>query len=63
MTMKKRSKRTAVLSAVFTFLLIPSVFAAEAMPIDLQTAIDKAFASHADIKKGGVCHGCGAGKL
>lgn len=51
MTMKKRSKGTAVLSAVFTFLLIPSVFAAEAMPIDLQTAIDKAFASHADIKK------------
>lgn len=50
MMMKKSSKRTAFLSALFTLLLIPEALAAEALPIDLQTAIDKAFASHANIK-------------
>ena len=51
MTMKKYAARTALLSALFTVLLAPGAFAQEAMPIDLQTAISKAFASHADIKK------------
>ena len=51
MTTKKNAARTALLSALFTALLVPSAFAGEGMPIDLQTAIAKAFASHADIKK------------
>ena len=51
MTMKKNAGRTALLSALFTVLLAPGAFAQEALPIDLQTAISKAFASHADIKK------------
>ena len=51
MTTKKNVARTALLSALFTALLVPSAFAGEGMPIDLQTAIAKAFASHADIKK------------
>jgi len=51
MTMKKNTARTALLSALFTALLVPGVYAQEALPINLQTAIDKAFASHADIKK------------
>lgn len=51
MIMQKSSKRTALLSALFTLLLIPEALAADALPIDLQTAIDKAFASHANIKK------------
>lgn len=51
MMIKKSSKRTALLSALFALLLVPKAFAADVLPIDLQTAIDKAFASHADIKK------------
>ena len=51
MTTKKNAARTALISALFTALLVPSAFAGEGMPIDLQTAIAKAFASHADIKK------------
>lgn len=51
MTMKKNAARTALLSTLFAVLLAPGAFAREAMPIDLQTAISKAFASHADIKK------------
>lgn len=51
MTTKKNVACTALLSALFTALLVPSAFAGEGMPIDLQTAIAKAFASHADIKK------------
>ena len=51
MTTKKNAARTALLSALFTALLVPSAFAGEGMPIDLQTAIAKAFTSHADIKK------------
>ena len=50
MTTKKNAARTALISALFTALLVPSAFAGEGMPIDLQTAIAKAFASHADIK-------------
>ena len=51
MTTKKNVARTALLSALFTALLVPCAFAKEGMPIDLQTAISKAFATHADIKK------------
>lgn len=51
MAKKKNAVRTALLSALFTALLAPAAFAQDALPIDLQTAIDKAFASHADIKK------------
>ena len=51
MAKKKNAVRTALLSALFTALLTPAAFAQDALPIDLQTAIDKAFASHADIKK------------
>ena len=47
----KETARTALLSALFTALLVPCAFAQETLPIDLQTAIDKAFATHADIKK------------
>ena len=47
----KKTARTALLSALFTVLLAPGAFAEGVMPIDLQTAIDKAFATHADIKK------------
>jgi len=47
----KKTARTALLSALFTVLLVPGVFAEETMKVDLQTAIDKAFATHADIKK------------
>ena len=47
----KKTARTALLSALFTALLAPSAFAEGTMPIDLQTAIAKAFATHADIKK------------
>ncbi|MBR4909133.1 MAG: TolC family protein [Acidaminococcaceae bacterium] len=47
----KKTARTALLSALFTALLVPAAFAQETLPIDLQTAIDKAFATHADIKK------------
>ena len=47
----KKTARTALLSALFTALLVPCAFAQETLPIDLQTAIDKAFATHADIKK------------
>ena len=48
----KNTARTALLGALFTLLLVPGAFAQEkTLPIDLQTAIDKAFATHADIKK------------
>ena len=47
----KNTARTALLSALFTVLLVPGAFAQDALPIDLQTALDKAFATHADIKK------------
>ena len=47
----KRTARTALLGALFTVLLVPDAFAQKTLPIDLQTAIDKAFATHADIKK------------
>ena len=47
----KKTARTALLGALFTVLLVPGAFAQGTLPIDLQTAIDKAFASHADIKK------------
>jgi len=47
--MKKCSKRGIVLGALLTLLAAPQAFADEAMPIDLQTAISKAFATHADI--------------
>ena len=47
----KNTARTALLGALFTLLLVPGAFAQETVPIDLQTAIDKAFATHADIKK------------
>ena len=47
----KKTARTALLSALFTVLLVPGAFAQGTFPIDLQTAIDKAFATHADIKK------------
>jgi hypothetical protein len=54
-----KSSRSLVLGALFTMLLVPQAFAAGAMPIDLQTAIDKAFATHPDIKiaeyNAGVC--------
>ena len=40
-----------MLGALFTLLLVPGAFAQETLPINLQTAIDKAFATHADIKK------------
>ena len=48
---KKRTTRTVLLSALFTVLLVPGAFAEGTMKIDLQTALDKAFATHADIKK------------
>ncbi len=51
MIKRKQAGRTALLSALFVALMAPSAFAAESLPINLQTAIDKAFASHADIKK------------
>ena len=47
----KKTARTALLSALFTALLAPAAFAEGTMQIDLQTAITKAFATHADIKK------------
>ncbi|MER2139441.1 MAG: TolC family protein, partial [Succiniclasticum sp.] len=47
----KKAARTALLSALFTVLLTPAAFAEGTLQIDLQTAIDKAFATHADIKK------------
>ena len=47
----KKTARTALLSALFTALLVPGAFAEKSLPIDLQTAIDKAFKTHADIKK------------
>ena len=47
----KKTARTALLSALLTVLLVPGAFAQETLSIDLQTAIDKAFATHADIKK------------
>ena len=47
----KKTARTALLSALFTVLLAPGAFAEKSLPIDLQTAIDKAFKTHADIKK------------
>ena len=47
----KKTARTVLLSALFTVLLAPGAFAEGTMQIDLQTAIDKAFATHADIKK------------
>ena len=47
----KKTARTALLSALFTALLAPAAFAEGTMKIDLQTALDKAFATHADIKK------------
>jgi len=47
----KKTARTVLLSALFTALLAPSAFAEGTMQIDLQTAIAKAFATHADIKK------------
>ena len=47
----KNTARTALLGALFTLLLVPGAFARETLPIDLQTAINKAFATHADIKK------------
>jgi outer membrane protein TolC len=47
----KKTARTALLSALFTALLAPAAFAEGTLPIDLQTAIAKAFATHADIKK------------
>ena len=46
----KKTARTALLSALFTVLLAPGAFAEKSLPIDLQTAIDKAFKTHADIK-------------
>jgi outer membrane protein TolC len=46
----KKTARTALLSALFTALLAPAAFAEGTLPIDLQTAIDKAFATHASIK-------------
>ena len=46
----KKTAHTALLSALFTALLTPAAFAESTMAIDLQTAIDKAFATHADIK-------------
>ena len=51
MKTKKNAARSALLSALFTVLLAPGAFAQDALPIDLQTALDKAFATHADIKK------------
>jgi len=51
MATKKNIARTALLGALFTALVVPPAFAGEGMPIGLQTAIAKAFASHADIKK------------
>ncbi len=47
----KKTARTVLLSTLFTALLVPSAFAEETMKIDLQMALDKAFATHADIKK------------
>jgi len=47
----KKTPRTALLSALFTVLLMPGAFAEGTMKIDLQTALDKAFVTHADIKK------------
>ncbi len=47
----KKTARTALLSALFTVLLAPGAFAEKSLSIDLQTAIDKAFKTHADIKK------------
>jgi outer membrane protein len=44
-------KGTALLGTLLTFLLVPSAFAAETMPIDLQTALSRAYATHADIRK------------
>ena len=46
----KKTARTALLSALFTALLAPAAFAEGTMQIDLQTAIAKAFATHANIK-------------
>ena len=49
---RRKTARTALLSALLTVLLAPCAFAQEpTLPIDLQTALDKAFATHADIKK------------
>ena len=45
-----KSSRSLILGALLTMLLVPQAFAAGVMPIDLQTAIDKAFATHPDIK-------------
>ena len=45
-----KSGRSLILGALLTMLLVPQAFAAGVMPIDLQTAIDKAFATHPDIK-------------
>ncbi len=47
----KQTARTVPLSTLFTALLVPSAVAEETMRIDLQTALAKAFATHADIKK------------
>lgn len=46
----KTSSRSVFLGALFTVLLAPHTFAAGVMPIDLQTAISKAFATHPNIK-------------
>jgi outer membrane protein len=46
----KTSSRSMFLGALFTVLLAPQTFAAGVMPIDLQTAISKAFATHPNIK-------------
>ena len=45
-----KTGRSLILGALLTMLLVPQAFAAGVMPIDLQTAIDKAFATHPDIK-------------
>ena len=51
MTRTTHGKRAALLGALMSFLLVPSAFAAEAMPIDLQTALSRSYATHADIRK------------
>ena len=48
---RKIGKRGLLLGTLLAMLLVPTAFAAETLPIDLQTAINNAFATHPNIKK------------
>jgi len=48
---RKIGKRGLLLGALLTMLIVPAALAAETLPIDLQTAVSKAFATHPNIKK------------